>query len=74
MSRKGYTPDNAACEGLFGRIKNEMFYNHVWTDISLGDFIDILDKYLVWYNEKRIKLSLGGKSPIEYRQSLKLIS
>lgn len=27
MSKKGYSPDNAACEGLFGRIKNEMFYN-----------------------------------------------
>ena len=26
MSRKGCTPDNSACEGFFGRIKNEMFY------------------------------------------------
>ncbi|WP_143078314.1 IS3 family transposase, partial [Devosia psychrophila] len=23
-----------------------------------------------WYNEKRIKISLGSLSPIEYRQSL----
>lgn len=38
--------------------------------ISLDEFIDILDNYLVWYNEQRIKLSLGGMSPIEYRQSL----
>ncbi|NLO82044.1 MAG: IS3 family transposase, partial [Clostridiales bacterium] len=30
------------------------------------------DKYLVWYNERRIKLSLGAISPIEYRQSLGL--
>ncbi|MHB8927417.1 MAG: IS3 family transposase, partial [Bacillota bacterium] len=29
-----------------------------------------LDSYLHWYNEKRIKISLGGRSPIEYRQSL----
>ncbi|MDD3368976.1 MAG: IS3 family transposase, partial [Lachnospiraceae bacterium] len=28
--------------------------------------------YLVWYNEKRIKLSLGNMSPREYRQSLRL--
>lgn len=27
MSRKGCSPDNAACEGVFGRLKNEMFYN-----------------------------------------------
>ncbi|MHB9146361.1 MAG: IS3 family transposase, partial [Symbiobacteriia bacterium] len=29
-----------------------------------------LDGYLHWYNEKRIKMSLGGRSPVEYRQSL----
>ena len=27
MSKKGCSPDNSACEGVFGRIKNEMFYN-----------------------------------------------
>lgn len=27
MSRKGCSPDNAACEGFFGHLKNEMFYN-----------------------------------------------
>lgn len=26
MSRKGCSPDNAACEGFFGRLKNEMYY------------------------------------------------
>ncbi len=26
MSRKGCSPDNAACEGFFGRLKTEMFY------------------------------------------------
>jgi len=26
MSQKGCSPDNAACEGFFGRIKNEMLY------------------------------------------------
>ncbi len=28
MSKKGCSPDNAACEAFFGRLKNEMFYNH----------------------------------------------
>ena len=28
MSKKGYSPDNSACEGFFGRLKNEMFYGH----------------------------------------------
>jgi transposase InsO family protein len=26
MSRKACSPDNAACEGFFGRMKNELFY------------------------------------------------
>ncbi len=31
MSNKGCPPDNAACEGVFGRIKNVMFYTRDWT-------------------------------------------
>lgn len=27
MSKKGCSPGNSACEGFFGAIKNEMFYN-----------------------------------------------
>ena len=73
MSKKGYSPDNSACEGLFGRLKNEMFYNRDWKGVSIPEFIDVLNEYLVWYNEKRIKVSLGNMSPVEYRQSLGLI-
>jgi transposase InsO family protein/transposase-like protein len=72
MSKKGCSPDNAACEGFFGRLKNEMFYGRSWIGVSLDDFIHTLDSYLRWYNEKRIKMSLGAKSPLEYRQSLGL--
>ena len=68
MSKKGCTPDNSACEGFFGRLKTEFFYNQSWTHISLKDFIRQLDTYLHWYNTKRRKNSLGGKSPQEYRQ------
>lgn len=70
MSKKGCSPDNSACEGVFGRIKNEMFYNTDWTGVSIPDFIKILNNYLVWYNELRIKKSLGYMSPMEYRRSL----
>ena len=72
MSQKGCSPDNAACEGFFGRIKNEMFYNRSWAGVSIDEFIDILDEYLRWYNEKRIKMSLGAMSPLEYRRILGL--
>ena len=73
MSEKGCSPDNAACEGFFGHLKNEMFYNRSWLGVSTKEFIAILNNYLILYREKRIKLSLGGLSPMEYRRSLGLI-
>ena len=69
MSRKACSPDNAACEGFFGRLKTEMFYSKDWRSTTIEQFIQALDSYIRWYNEKRIKLSLGYLSPIEYRDS-----
>lgn len=70
MSRKGCSPDNAACEGFFGRLKTEMFYPGNWQSTSIEQFTQALDSYIRWYNEKRIKISLGALSPIKYRKSL----
>jgi transposase InsO family protein len=70
MSRKGCSPDNSACEGFFGRLKNEMFYNRTWVNTTPHEFMEQLDAYIQWYNQHRIKLSLGGNSPAEYRRNL----
>jgi len=72
MSRKGCSPDNAACEGFFGRLKTELFYPRNWQATTIEQFIEAVDSYIRWYNEKRIKISLGSLSPIEYRESLGL--
>ncbi|MGI6728208.1 MAG: IS3 family transposase [Anaerovoracaceae bacterium] len=72
MSKKGCSPDNSACEGFFGRLKNEMFYGYSWTGVTIDQFMQHLNKYIKWYAEKRIKLSLGGMSPLDYRRSLGL--
>ena len=72
MSKKSCSPDNSACEGFFGRLKNEMFYSRSWRDVSLDEFIACLDRYIQWYNNDRIKESLGWMSPVEYRQGLGL--
>jgi transposase InsO family protein/transposase-like protein len=72
MSRKGCSPDNAACEGFFGRLKTEFFYGVDWQGVSLERFIEQVDAYIQWYNRKRVKLSLGGQSPLEYRGGLGL--
>ena len=72
MSRKGCSPDNAACEGFFGRLKNELFYPRNWQITSIVQFTKELDSYIRWYNERRIKMSLGALSPVEYRKSQSL--
>lgn len=72
MSRKASSQDNAACEGFFGRLKTEFFYPRNWQNVSVAQFIQELDDYIRWYNESRIKMSLGGRSPADYRKSLGL--
>ena len=70
MSRKGCSPDNAACEGFFGRLKTEMFFARDWLSTTIEEFVAALDAYICWYNDDRIKRSLGFRSPAEHRRSL----
>ena len=72
MSRKGYSPENAACEGFFGRLKNELFYSRSWMWTTIEEFVVALNFYIRWYNEARIKISLGSRSPIEHRRNIGL--
>ena len=74
MSKKGCSPDNSACEGVFGRLKTEMFYGVDWSNVTIDEFISILNEYLIWYNEERIKSTLNYMSPLKYRKSLGLIA
>lgn len=70
MSKKGCSPDNSACEGFFGHLKTEMFYGHNWDEYSIDEFIQVLEDYLHWYCKDRIKSTLGGLSPLDYRRSI----
>ncbi len=70
MSRKGYSPDNAACEGFFGRLKIEMFFSRHWLSTSIEEFVAAMDAYIRWYNDAWIKISLGFRSPVEHRRRL----
>lgn len=69
---KDWKAYNAACEGFFGRLKTELFYPQDWQATTIEEFIETVDSYIRWYNEKRIKIALGSLSPIEYRVSLGL--
>ena len=49
-------------------MKVEMFYGRSWFGVSLDELIDRINDYMKWYREKRLKLSLGGLSPMEFRR------
>lgn len=55
MSRKGHSPDNAACEGFFGRAKVELFHSLVRAGVSAAELLEAVEYYLPWYNEDRLK-------------------
>ena len=68
MSRKGNCYDNSPMENFFGLMKQEMYYGQEYN--SFLELKDAIDKYICYYNQKRIKASLGYRSPIEYRESV----
>ncbi len=65
MSGKGSCLDNAVMENFFGLLKSELLYLQKFE--SADHFREKLEAYLKYYNEDRIKLKLGGKSPVQYR-------
>ena len=65
MSRKGNCLDNAMAENFFGIMKSELLYAEKFE--SPEAFMKALDEYIDYYNNKRIKSRLKGKSPVQYR-------
>lgn len=65
MSRKGNCYDNAVMENFFGIMKQEMYYGVVY--YSFDELKEAIETYIKYYNERRIKKSLGWQSPVEYR-------
>ena len=69
MSRKGRSPDNARMEGFFGTLKNERFYFRDWRGRTAEEFCAEVDRWMEEYNCRRRKLSLGWRTPMEYRRA-----
>jgi putative transposase len=65
MSRKGNFHDNAAMESFFGVLKSEFFYLNKFT--SIDQLQAGIADYIHYYNHDRIKLKLGGLSPVQFR-------
>ena len=72
MPGKGCSPDNARCEGFFGRWKIESFHCCDWTGAALEESMGMLDACLRWYRDVRIKGDLDYRSPMQYRRDLGL--
>ena len=72
MSRKGNCLDNSVMENFFGLLKTEMFYKHNFD--SAEHLIDEIEKYIDYYNNKRIKGKLKGLSPVQYRIQSSLVA
>ena len=72
MSRKGNCLDNSVMENFFGLLKSELLYLREFC--SIEEFKVELEKYIDYYNNKRIKSKLKGLSPVQYRiQSLLVV-
>ena len=69
MSAKGRSPDNAAAEGFFGRMKTEAVYPEKWEEHTRNEVLALVDEYIRWHDHERLKQSLGWMSPVQYRQS-----
>jgi transposase InsO family protein len=65
MSRKGNCHDNATMESVFGTLKSEFFYQEKFT--PLEQLKQGIVNYIHDYNHDRIKLTLKGLSPVQYR-------
>ncbi len=68
MSRKGNCHDNSVMENFFGLLKQEIYYGVVY--YSYEELKSAIEKYIKYYNEKRIKGKLGWMGPIQYRLNL----
>lgn len=53
-------------------MKIEFFHGCDWAGVTIGEFMGMLDAYLRWYRDVRIKGDLDYRSPMQYRRDLGL--
>jgi putative transposase len=65
MSRKANCLDNACVENFYSHFKTECMYLNKFENPE--EVIQAVDKYIYYYNHKRIQKKLGNLSPVTYR-------
>lgn len=73
--REGRSPDNAAAEGFFGRMKVEAVYpGHIRKEHNRDEVLALVEEYIHWYNHEHIKQSLDWMNLIQYIQSQGMVA
>jgi putative transposase len=72
MSRKGNCLDNAVMENFFGILKTELLYLQEFD--SNEHFIQEINDYIYYYNNKRMKQRLKDMSLVEYRTHVQQVA
>lgn len=65
MSRKGNCLDNSLIENFFGLLKQEIYYGKIYH--SFNSLKETIENWIYYYNNNRIKMKLGGLSPVNFR-------
>ncbi len=68
MSKKGNGLDNSVMKNFLGLLKQEIYYGVVY--YSYKELKTEIERFIKYYNEKRIKEKLGWRSPLQYRLHL----
>ena len=63
MSRIAKCIDNGPMEGFWGILKRERYYGKRFT--SRASIIEMIEKYIEYYNNRRLQRNLGVLTPME---------
>jgi len=63
MSRVAKCIDNGPMEGFWGILKRERYYGKRFT--SRESVVEMIEKYIEYYNNKRLQRNLGVLTPME---------
>jgi putative transposase len=70
MSRKGNCWDNAIVENFFSHLKCECVRVRKRSLRSFLDVVEVVEKYIAYYNYERTQKRLHDLSPIDFRQQI----
>lgn len=62
---KGRSPDDAAAEGFFGRMRTESVYPGHWEERTRDEVLVPIDDCIRWHDHGRIERSPGWMSPVQ---------